>query len=93
MVRLGRGPFVIGTVSWALEVWSQLLVVQGGLAALGRFVLRKLKTGCGGERGSITDRDYSYLPPVPVGSVAHRAEHWVENLRQRSMMVVLFDRL
>jgi len=51
-----------------------VIVVEGGLGALGRFVLRKSGTSCGGERGSIIDRDQSYLPPAPPGPAAPRAE-------------------
>ena len=79
---------VIGSVSCALTVWPLLfvavvvvllvvlvvVVVQGELGALGRFVLQKSGTSCGGERGSIIDRDHSYLPPVPPGPAVPRAE-------------------
>jgi len=61
---------VTGAFSCALTVWPRLFVVvlvgavvvvvvavEGGLGALGRFVLRKSGTSCGGERGSIIDGD------------------------------------
>ena len=74
---------MIEAVSCAITGFSRPVVVvvvvividvEGGLGALGRFVLRKSGTSCGGERGSIIGRDQSYLPPVPPGPAAPRAE-------------------
>ena len=84
MICSGRDPLVIGSVSCALRIWPRLfvavavvllvVVVQGGLGALGRSVLQKSGTSCGGERGSIIGRDQSYLPLAPAGPAAPRAE-------------------
>ena len=46
--------------------------MQRGLKVLEGLVLRKAKTGRGDERGTIIDRDCSYLPPAPLCSVPVR---------------------
>ena len=89
----GQAPFVIGTSSRALTVWTWPLVLQGGPEVLERLVLQRSKAGCGSKRGSIIYRGHSYLPPVSVRFVAPRAEFWEEHLGRRSMVVILFDRL
>ena len=73
------GPFRTGSVRdrvcfLSFDGLASAVDCAGGVGSSLEVRSKKLKTGRGDERGSMVDRDRSYLPPVPVRSVAPWAE-------------------